>query len=329
MRGRLSVAAVALTIVAAGRADAQSPAPDAPPPARVSLSLAGGPMQSEGRQVLMGIASAQVPLARHVVLEGEFGRWTEADAPGLQVLNGQAFEVRRRTTTIAGANLLFRAGTRTVTGFAGGGWGAHRVVDAFDRPVDGGGAPIGGAAASDARTAVGAQGLLGVEMALAPRWSAFAAVRMQVQPDPNLGIQGGARLHLLRRAWPDTEHPRPALLPAPAGGQIRVTRLDGSSLTGRLVSISTQDVVLRRGGREETVPLAGVRRVQRQSHWARNLALAGVGTFGAILAGDCAGSCSGEAAATLALYSGVAAGAGFTVGALINAATAAARVIYP
>jgi hypothetical protein len=305
-----------------------------------AMSVAAGPMQSEGRQVTMGVGAVQIVMRRHFAVEPELARWVEGDAPGLQALDSAVYETRRRAVTIAGGNLLFRAGTGRVAGFVGGGAGLHFIHDLFDSPVNPStGAPIGGPGVATSETRLGLQAVGGVEVPVAPRLHAFAAIRGEVRPELNVGVVAGARLVLRDVGEGPAEGggPRAASgTPVSVGVQtalgrtVEVVRLDGQRVSGRLLALSLDEVAIARPAGELRLRLADVRRVQRPAHWARNLALAGAAVFGGLALGHCtAGSCGGEGLAALAIMGGVATGGGAAIGAMINSATARSRTVYP
>jgi hypothetical protein len=300
------------------------------PVASVSGGL--GPMQFQGRRVTMGVAAVQIGVRRHFVIEPEFARWVEADAPGFHSdSGGGVFGIRRRAVTIAGANLLFRAGTSRVIGFAGGGGGVHVAADRFDNPVDPRTSlPIGGPGVARSATLLGLQGTGGVDVAILARVRAFVAIRGEVRPEPNVGVTGGMRWVLRHASGPSPATGTPLGLSSTQGRTVEVLNLDGRRVSGRLLSLSASEMVIATGGNDLQIRLSEVRQVRRPSHWARNLALAGAAVFGGLAVGACAiGGCGGEGLSYLAIEGAIATGAGLAIGAMINAATAERRTVYP
>jgi hypothetical protein len=107
------------------------------------------------------------------------------------------------------------------------------------------------------------------------------------------------------------------------GKRVRITGVDGSRDTGRLVSLSDTEVVFRRNGQEERVALTQLERVERVRHHARNLAFWGALIGGGVgfLAG--ANSSRGvQLAEGMLILAGVGGGGGAGIGALIARGTA-------
>ena len=67
---------------------------------------------------------------------------------------------------------------------------------------------------------------------------------------------------------------------AAEGKTVRVTKSDGTRISGKLVSISSADVVVQRKGSDVTVPLAQVRRVEKvgRAVW-KGLHIGGLAAF--------------------------------------------------
>jgi hypothetical protein len=333
------VAALCALLPASARAQAGSSAanlPDPVPPriSTLSLSFGAGPMEFRGRKVALGAGAVQVGLARHLAVEFEVGRWVEADAPGLQSDGQGVFEINRRAVTLAGGNLLFRAGSGRISGFAGGGLGVHVIQQQFAGPVDPfSGVPLLQEVVSDNdSTALGVTAVGGFDVAVTPRVHGVAAIRAQLRPEANIGFSAGVRLVLRTRpggAAPGPVSPTPTALARAEGKTVRVIHLDGRRQSGRLIALDASDVVIARDGTAVRIPLADVRLVERPAHWARNLALAGAGFFGVTAIVDCAyAGCGSEGLSFLAVYAAVSTGAGLGIGAMINAATAGGRVVY-
>jgi hypothetical protein len=132
---------------------------------------------------------------------------------------------------------------------------------------------------------------------------------------------------------------QPALaqdVPPPVGAEISVQLLDGTQAKGRLVSLSSSEVVLRRYEQAPEIrhKLTDVRRVETVHHNRRNLALVGLGIgMAAALLGDWCGTgaygSSGEPDCFTAMPALVTAG-GAATGALIGHAmdTKRRRVLF-
>ena len=177
----------------------------APPQPVLTVSAAAGPMQFQGRTVALASGGLEWRFHPHLAIAGDLGRWVERDAPGFHESGGTLFEVRRTAVTIGEANVLFRAGGQRLTGFAGGGAGVHVFQFAFSRPFQSGGAPIGDRDVSDVD--LGAQAVGGVDLRLTRRFTAFLSLRGELAPDPNVGMQAGARVHLVTRTPVDRPEP--------------------------------------------------------------------------------------------------------------------------
>jgi len=336
---------VAVLLLMPGRAAAQEPFPgrlDASQPAvpALSVSFAAGPMQFQGRVVTMGMAGVQIGMGRHLVLEPELTRWVEADAPGLQALGAAAYETRRRAVTTAGANVLFRAGAKRVVGFVGGGAGFGVIKNFFDCPVNPStGARVGGGGVATSETSLDLHGIGGVDVVVAPRLRAFAAIRGDVAPEMNLGVAIGARF-VLRADGEGRSEPRGARGPSGTrsaargvtaeGRTVDVLRLDGHRVSGRLIALSLDEVAIAGHAGDLRIRLSDVRRVQRSAHWARNLGLASAAVFGGLALGSCTtGHCGSEGLAALTLMGAAVTGGAVAIGGMINSATASGRMIYP
>jgi hypothetical protein len=300
---------------------------DAPPQPVLTMSAAAGPMQFQGRSVALVSGGLEWRFHPHLAIAGDLGRWVDRDAPGFHESGGMLFESRQTTATIAETNLLFRAGRRRVSGFAGGGAGVHVLQSVFSRPVDSAGTPTGGSGLEATDVDLGLQALGGVDVHLTRRLTAFLSVRGEAAPDPNVGMQAGARVHLVtrapveRRATPAT---RPVSAQASIGRRVDVIELDGARHSGNLLSLTDTEVAIERDGTVERIALSRVRLVRRPAHWARNLSLAGAGAFGAMAAL----TCCGEGSAYLTVYAAIAGGAGLGIGAMLNAASADERTLY-
>jgi hypothetical protein len=119
----------------------------------------------------------------------------------------------------------------------------------------------------------------------------------------------------------------------PAGKEVTVTGKDGSRQTGKLLSFTSTQLVLRRRNGDVTLPLANVRQVLRDSHWVRNSTLIGLAAGAGIGIGSCfaSGYCRSLEDATDEVMAVLVTGIGAGTGALIGVATrpsASSRTIY-
>ncbi len=286
----------------------------------LSVGMASGTGWGESGSALL--LSVQVPVTRFVVVESETtrrgpGRWP--------------FE-----TLTTGVNVLFKAGTPHVTGFAGGGIGVQRttgcepaIAGGRMRPSDVGFRYCPYREASSILQATG-----GIEVPIGSHMAGLVAIRAGTAPEDGLRFFGGVRVPIGRRET--TVDSRLAQSPAARatlaeGKEIRVTRVTGGTQTGVLVSLSDSAVALRSHGAEITVPLFQVQRVERVSHGVRygaiigGLAAAGLVWVPFLVTGcdDCE-----EVRNVGSLLTGAAIGVGAGVGALVNAAKADHNLIF-
>ena len=110
------------------------------------------------------------------------------------------------------------------------------------------------------------------------------------------------------------------------GKEVRVTSMNGVKRQGRLVSLSTSEVVVSEHGQDVSIALGEIRKVETVHHTSRNAAIAGA--VGGFIVG-----CNGcredsSKAVTGALFGGIGAGAGAIVGALIRMVAADKHVVY-
>ena len=123
------------------------------------------------------------------------------------------------------------------------------------------------------------------------------------------------------------------------GKDVRVTTMDGSRRTGKLVSLSASEVVFRQEGKDVSVPLEKVRKIERVSRGVRNGVLVGVlvGTLGGTLAANswlsesgCPPDCVTEEGRLLSAGMGASIGAGIGagIGALINSGARDRNLLY-
>ena len=126
---------------------------------------------------------------------------------------------------------------------------------------------------------------------------------------------------------PGADLQRSALQIASAHGkEVRVTSMNGAKRTGRLVSLSTSEVVFSEDGQDVSMALGEVRKVETVHHMARNAAIAGA--VGGFIVGCNGCGDDSSVAVTGAAYGAIGAGAGAIVGALISRGLAAKHVVY-
>ena len=125
-----------------------------------------------------------------------------------------------------------------------------------------------------------------------------------------------------------------ALADAAMDKEVRVTGIDGSRQTGRLVSVSDSEIVLRRNSKEQRQPLTTVQRIDRVGHRVRNWAI-----WGAAIGGGTAamvgyrslrldGMDADEVRGVTVLWAGVGMAAGASLGALVERVSAPGKRIY-
>lgn len=253
-------------------------------------------------------ASVQFPTGRSVFIEAEVIR---SSASGRI---GAGFE-RRNESLNVGGNVLLRRPLARATGFFGGGLGVHRSTEdlGFVRFEN---------------TAPSWQLIGGFELPLTRHLMAFGAARWLTTTleagNTGLGATGG-----FRAAFQPVPMPAPGAHPRQP--QVRVVSLRGVTREGRLVSLSSSDVVIVQQGQTLTLPLTDVRRVERATHRVRNGAIWGaVIGFVAGYLGSCGGGdendCWPEAGA---MFAGIGAGTGAGIGAVLNRTSKGSRVLYP
>lgn len=314
-------------------AAAQSADPPEPPrlPA-ISVSVAAGPMQHAGEYSPIVLAGAQFSVGRLIRFEVEAGH-SVGSGRSIEIPPGRFADVDERRVFITGVNLLFRAGTRRVAGFAGGGVGAHRINARVDE-VGLFGVPTG-RTITVTDTRLGMQIVGGADVRLTGRLDGFAAIRGELLPDANIGVTAGVRATIKTKPAAPAERLTPggARAAVPDGQQVRVTMRAGDKRSGWLVSLSPSELVITRGGTREQVPLADVRRIETVSHHARTGFLIGLlGGAGFALAVCLADDnfCGDDApfGVVALVYGGIGAGIGAGVGAMANAATADRHVVF-
>lgn len=313
----LLCAAVWLT---AATASAQTVSEPRPP---VTVSIGGGmlmPYSYPERPTVDLLASVQIPIAVSLLVEGQMIRSTSDGAPSFSnwTTDHEAINV--------GANLLMRTAGTPLHLFYGGGLGWHHAETrlAFDTPCEPR-APNGCGGPEFIWSGLSWQLVGGVERRFAPRLTAFGGARWLTTSleagDTGLGAIAGIRAALTAS---------PSQKPAPSGPEVRVRMASGRQRTGKLVSLTSSEVVLVNRGETQTFPLDQVSHVERTTHHVRNGILVGLigGFIGGYLA-SCGGGdeedCWPEVGA---LFAGIGAGAGAAIGASLNASTAASRILY-
>jgi len=130
---------------------------------------------------------------------------------------------------------------------------------------------------------------------------------------------------------------RPAAAAKPVGRdgkEIRVTMRSGERRSGRLVSLTSAEVVMTWGKDNAVIPLREVRRIETVSHHARMGAM--LGLFAGIgwalgVCGSAESPCGGDGPAfseTALFLGGGVAGIGAAVGGILNSATKHRPVIF-
>ena len=114
------------------------------------------------------------------------------------------------------------------------------------------------------------------------------------------------------------------------GKTVRVTEVNGSRQSGRLVSLAGSGVVIRSGGKDVSIPMANVRKVERTTHNVLyGLAIGGAAGFvygWGVTEPD--GSGSGREAAGGAIVGAIGAAGGAGVGALIDRLRRGSHLVY-
>jgi hypothetical protein len=116
------------------------------------------------------------------------------------------------------------------------------------------------------------------------------------------------------------------------GKEVRITSMDGSERTGRLVSLSGSEVAFEADSRTQTVTLTGVSKVERTSRhvrWAMLLGTLGGGLVGSALVHACENRPGDDCGVNYFWGLGFGVGIGAGLGAVMNVATAKRHVIYP
>jgi hypothetical protein len=286
------------------------------------------------------VGSVQGRLNRFLVLEGEVTRWTAVDDFGFPGYFGGGessyyFQHRHREVWTVGSNVLLRAGTSRVTGFAGAGLGVRSSREAHSSsfrcppgprtPSTCTGEEI---STSDHWTSTGLteQFLVGGEFWITPRLAAYGGARFAFAAEDFRTTAGYAPHAGLRVALRTSDVVRePTRVPDPTraqGKDVRITLNDGTSHRGKLDSI-TGSVVTIAG---TTMPLADVRKIEKVGHATRKAASIGFLAFAptVLVLGPAFDMGSSDALAIAA--AGV--GSGIGVGAVIDAVRKPGNVVY-
>ena len=286
------------------------------------------------------VGSVQGRLNRFLVLEGEVTRWTAVDDFGGPGYFGAGesnyfFEHRHREVWTIGSNLLLRAGTSRVTGFAGAGLGVRSSREAHSssfRCPPGPRTPSICTGEEISRsihwtsTGLTEQFLVGGEVWITSHLAAYGGARFAFGADDLRTTAGYAPLAGVRVAMKTSEVVRePTRVPDPTraqGKDVRITLNDGTTHRGKLASITGSDVTI--DGR--TMPLADVRKIEKVGHATRKAVVIGMLAFAptVLVLGPAADMGIGTASAITA--AGV--GSGIAVGAVIDAVRKPGNVVY-
>lgn len=213
--------------------------------------------------------SIQVPLGSRWFVEGQFQVPTTTEStqtyrvafPGY-VVSGASYVTDRRFS--GGGSVLYRfiAGRR-VSAFAGGGLTFRHRTNSYDsarlcEPIAPRGCddvyvpPKTGGYADNYWLP---QASAGIDVSVTKFVTLFGALRI----DDGVTSYGGVRVAITTRpAVPLT------------GPVVRVRSTDGSEYHGRLVSLTTSEVVIKQSGRSVVLPIGDVQRVEKASHRIRN-----------------------------------------------------------
>ena len=336
-RAAMSAGIVAFMFVAGDAAaqSAQSAGPVTDLSPRVGFIVGAGPRQDSGEYHPMAVTALQVVAGRWVSIEGELAYWT-ANNLFSEVTPEVWRDTMRRRVMAPSANVLFRAETSRITGFAGAGVGVQFVRSRLDEGELLTFIPSGRIiTVSDTRGALHLLG--GIDVRIGRRLGAWASVRSELLPDGNLGVAAGLRTTLSfasDRSW--TKPAGPGKLSGARvreGQEIRVTSLSGGRTTGRFVSLSENELVMRRANATERVPLDRVRRIELVAHHARNGAIIGLAAGVGLAFAGCVSDdnfCGDDAAfgVLATIWGGIGVGTGAGLGALINVSTADRHLIY-
>ena len=321
-----TIGALAPEIAAAQAADP----PEKPSLPAISVSVAAGHMQHAGHYWPTVIAGAQFPAGRWIRFEAELERSTASNL-ATQVRPDVFQQVDDRRVLASSVNVLFRAGTGRIAGFAGGGAGVHHIRSRFDE-----GLSIrnirNGREITVVDTRASLQIVGGAEVHVAGRILGFASLRGQLLPEPNLGVTAGARVALttMPAARVDTVGPKPAV---PDGKEVRVTMRTGERRSGRFVSLTPSEFVMSQGQKRDVILLRDVRRIETVSHHARRLGLIGLAGGAAMALAVCAADdnfCGDDASFPVlaGVFGGIGGGIGAGIGAMMNAARADSNLLF-
>ena len=286
------------------------------------------------------VGSVQGRLNRFLVLEGEVTRWSAVDDFGVPGYSGGGessyyFQHRDREVWTVGSNLLLRAGTSRVTGFAGAGLGIRSSREAHSSTFR---CPPGPRTPStctgeeiyqsinQTSTGLTEQFLVGGEFWVTRRLAAYGGARFAFGGDDFRTTAGFAPLAGLRVALRASDVVRePTRVPDPTraqGKDVRITLNDGTTHRGRLAAITGSVVTI--DGR--TMPLADVRKIEKVGHATRKALVIGILAFAptVLVLGPAADMGIGTASAIAA--AGV--GSGIGVGAVIDAVRKPGDVVY-
>ena len=286
------------------------------------------------------VGSVQGRLNRFLVLEGEVTRWSAVDDFGVPGYFGGGessyyFQHRDREVWTVGSNLLLRAGTSRVTGFAGAGLGVRSSREAHSSTFR---CPPGPRTPStctgeeiyqsinQTSTGLTEQFLVGGEFWVTRRLAAYGGARFAFAGDDFRTTAGFAPLAGLRVALRASDVVRePTRVPDPIraqGKDVRITLNDGTTHRGKLAAITGSVVTI--DGR--TMPLADVRKIEKVGHATRKALVIGILAFAptVLVLGPAADMGIGMASAIAA--AGV--GSGIGVGAVIDAVRKPGNVVY-
>ena len=301
------------------------------------------------------VASFQLPLTRSILFESDFltartdGQGTaqtavdkEFGTRGACVIPCEAFVQQQlresRSVFGAGANLLVRVGPPRLAILFGAGLGVQRTSGRLDTTrtcevVVAGGCvdyPDESGSQQSSSVTLRPRVLYGVEAVVAPRLVAFSTMRWgglgaaatyDDSDFPGTALVGGVRVALRTR---------------PGASQlveVTLTQADGVKHRGRLVSLTSDAVVLREDGRDRRLSLADVRTIDKVGRHTFVGALIGTAyaTAGWLAVGMTRDSCAdcedGPLAASI--MTPVAIGAGAGIGALVEQLTRGRRRLYP
>ena len=334
-RAAMSAGIVAVMFVA-GDAAAQSAGPVTDRPPRFGFTVGAGPRQDSGEYHPMAVTALQVVAGRWLSIEGELAYWS-ARSLFSEVTPEVWRDTMRRRVMAPSANVLFRAGTSRITGFAGAGVGVQFVRSRLDEGELLTFIPSGRIiTVPDTRGALHLLG--GIDVRLGRRLGAWASVRSELLPDGNLGVAAGLRTTLSfasidRRSTPPAGPGKLSGARVREGQEIRVTSLSGDRTTGRFVSLSENELVMRRANATQRVPLDRVRRIELVAHHARNGAIIGLAAGVGLAFAGCVSDdnfCGDDAAfgVLATIWGGIGVGTGAGLGALINVSTADRHLIY-